>query len=333
MDTELLEFRIEQGFSSHSPNSQNSLKTTAAGRGTPAPGTLSPPAITLLKENNCSHYGKFYFSGLKKGQGITVANALRRVLLYDLFGIGLTKAKFQLRNSKSENVSGDSAAICTTPKLHEFSTVSGMKESVLELLIHLRSIIWVKPLDSFSLFRGKLTLHNVINLAGVAPLIHNNQSTDGMFILQAKHLLWGTKSQPGETGVSPLAVPLIVNPDQYLATFVPIQTKPGGGYSSSCFPNFEMDFELQAGNLDVQTDVLPNEFLVESGPFFPIQKVNYTVELEKNSTKSLKTGQSSSTECVFFEIWTDGSLHPQKALSEAFLILHNLFEPGFPPPS
>ena len=319
MDTELLEFRIEQGFSVQSSNSQNLIKNTAGGI---ASGTPSPAEIKLLKENNCSHYGKFYFSGLKKGQGITVANALRRVLLYDLFGIGLTKAKFQLRNSKSESLSGDPAAISTTLKLHEFSTVSGMKESILELLIHLRSIIWVKPLESFSTFSGKLILHDVIDSEERTPAVNNNPGKDGVFILQAKHLLWGTNSQAGEK-----SFPEIGNPDQYLASFVPIKANGAGLYSSS-FPNLELDFELQVGNLDVQTDTLPNEFLVESGPFFPIKKVNYTVELEKSSTKSLETGQSSSTECVFFEIWTDGSLHPQRALSEAFFILQNLFKPG-----
>ena len=320
MDTELLEFRIEEGFSPNSSNFQKSLKPTTFGS-----------TVTLLKENNCSHYGKFYFSGLQKGQGITVANALRRVLLYDIFGIGLTKAKFHLSTSQTvKNNTHDSVLGSNTPKLHEFSTVSGMKESILEFLIHLRSIIWTKPLVPFSIFRGKLNLHNVIN----STLDFNKtSSTQEVFILQAKHLLLNTNIGETKAEHNSSSSPQIVNPEQYLASFVPIKKSAHVENTSfkqslaTNYPDFEMDFELHNGNLNLHSELVPNEFLVESGPFFPIKKVNYTVELEKNATKNLSVGQNTSSECVFFEIWTDGSIHPQRALDEAFFILHNLFKP------
>lgn len=320
MDTELLEYRIEEGFSPNSSNSQNSLKPTTVGS-----------TVTLLKENNCSHYGKFYFSGLQKGQGITVANALRRVLLYDIFGIGLTKTKFHLGTSQTvKNNTDESVFGSNTLKLHEFSTVSGMKESILEFLIHLRSIIWTKPLVPFSSFSGKLNLHDVIN----STVEFNKTSpTQEVFILQAKHLLLNTNIGGTKAGSNLSTSPQIVNPEHYLASFVPIKKSAPVGKTSlkqslaANYPDFEMDFEVHNGNLNAQSELFPNEFLVESGPFFPIKKVNYTVELEKNATKNLSVGQNTSSECVFFEIWTDGSIHPQRALDEAFFILHTLFKP------
>ena len=75
-------------------------------------------------------YGKFYFSGLRKGQGITVANALRRVLLYDIQGIGITSLQF----SKNSNESG-------SVLYNEFSSIPRFRESVLEIGINISSIV------------------------------------------------------------------------------------------------------------------------------------------------------------------------------------------------
>lgn len=351
MDTELLEFRIEKNIGEilpfRAPNSQNiHVGPKVSGGASPAPpggnrGNLLAPA-TVLGNLGETYYGKFYFSGLKKGQGITVANALRRVLLYDIFGIGITKVKLKLNNLDDESKDRKQNLLHKT--IHEFSTISGMRESVLEFLMHLRSIIWTKPFESLSTFSGKLILKDVVQTFLDSPLTGDKTEC---FILQAKHLVeknelferlenqssqidqttpavgWGSLPPEGFAHLKVGNTPKIVNPEQYLATFVPIKTN----LNSLEFPNLEIEFELQAGNLSTQIDLSTNEFLVESCPFFPIKKVNYTVELEKNSTKQLRQ-TNSDTECVFFEIWTDGSIHPQKALADGFSILESLFKAG-----
>ena len=55
-------------------------------------------------------YGKFIFQPLDRGFGITLGNALRRVLLTSIPGAAIT-------NVKMDGV------------LHEFSTIKGIKES------------------------------------------------------------------------------------------------------------------------------------------------------------------------------------------------------------
>ena len=65
--------------------------------------------------------GKFEFRPLEPGYGLTVGNALRRVLLSSLEGFAITSVKI-------ENVE------------HEFSTIPGVVEDVTEIILNLKQI-------------------------------------------------------------------------------------------------------------------------------------------------------------------------------------------------
>nr|YP_009774558.1 alpha subunit of RNA polymerase [Aphanochaete elegans]QJA13749.1 alpha subunit of RNA polymerase [Aphanochaete elegans] len=73
-------------------------------------------------ENKRSFYGRFYIGPLEIGQGITLANALRRVLLSELKGLAITSVEI-------EGVS------------HEYSNILGVRESVLDILLNLKQIV------------------------------------------------------------------------------------------------------------------------------------------------------------------------------------------------
>lgn len=68
------------------------------------------------------HYGKFILQPLDQGQGITVGNALRRVLLSDLEGTAIVAVRIAGIN-------------------HEFSTIPGVREDVLEILLNLKEVV------------------------------------------------------------------------------------------------------------------------------------------------------------------------------------------------
>ena len=76
-------------------------------------------------ENNRSFYGCFYLGPFEPGQSITVANALRRTLLSQITGIAIV----------SVNI---------TNVLHEYSTLPGVKDSVLDILLNLKEIVLKK---------------------------------------------------------------------------------------------------------------------------------------------------------------------------------------------
>ena len=72
--------------------------------------------------------GKFEFRPLEPGYGLTVGNALRRVLLYSLEGFAITSVKL-------ENVE------------HEFSTISGVVEDVTEIILNLKQVRFKRQIE------------------------------------------------------------------------------------------------------------------------------------------------------------------------------------------
>lgn len=67
-------------------------------------------------------HGQFLINPLKPGQGITIGNQLRRILLSDLGGVAITAVR----------IAGVS---------HEFSTIPGVREDILEILLNLKGVV------------------------------------------------------------------------------------------------------------------------------------------------------------------------------------------------
>jgi DNA-directed RNA polymerase subunit alpha len=78
-----------------------------------------PDKVILLEADD--QYGKFEFRPLEPGYGITVGNALRRILLSSLEGFAITTVKI-------EGVD------------HEFSTITGVMEDITEVILNLKQI-------------------------------------------------------------------------------------------------------------------------------------------------------------------------------------------------
>ncbi len=88
---------------------------------------VMPEKVVMEKSKN--HYGKFLFRPLEPGYGITVGNALRRVLLSSLEGYAITTVKIP---------SGVE---------HEFSTVPGVTEDMVDLVLNLKAVRFRKVAD------------------------------------------------------------------------------------------------------------------------------------------------------------------------------------------
>lgn len=78
-----------------------------------------PDKVIMLEADN--FYGKFEFKPLEPGYGITVGNALRRVLLSSLEG-------FAISSIKIDGVK------------HEFDTITGVKEDVTNIILNLKQV-------------------------------------------------------------------------------------------------------------------------------------------------------------------------------------------------
>jgi DNA-directed RNA polymerase subunit alpha len=68
-------------------------------------------------------YGQFLINSLRPGQGVTIGNQLRRVLLADLSGKAIS-------------------AVRILGIRHEFSTIPGVREDILEIFLNLKGIVF-----------------------------------------------------------------------------------------------------------------------------------------------------------------------------------------------
>ncbi len=204
-------------------------------------------------------FGKFVMEPLDRGQGITVGNALRRVLLSNLQGTAITAVR----------ISGVT---------HEFTTVPGVREDVLDILLNMKDVV----LKSYSA------------QAQIGRLL-----IQGPVTVTAGHLDLPTEVE-------------VVNPSHYIATVAAGAT-------------LEMEFRVEAGvgyraverSYD-ETAAL--DFMQIDAIFMPVRKVNYSVE-------SARVGGSLDQDRLILDIWTNGSLTPQDAMSQAASILVTLFDP------
>ena len=89
---------------------------------------IFPSKFIWEKESYSANYGKLIVEPLEKGFGVTIGNTLRRILLSSIPGIAITGIKI-------EGVS------------HEFSTIKGVKEDVVEIILNLKQVA-LKPIIS-----------------------------------------------------------------------------------------------------------------------------------------------------------------------------------------
>jgi len=85
-----------------------------------------PDKVIMLEADD--RYGKFEFRPLEPGYGITVGNALRRILLSSLEGYAITSIKI-------DGVE------------HEFSTITGVIEDLTEMILNLKQVRFKKQID------------------------------------------------------------------------------------------------------------------------------------------------------------------------------------------
>jgi DNA-directed RNA polymerase subunit alpha len=87
-----------------------------------------PDKVIMVETDD--KYGKFEFRPLEPGYGITIGNALRRILLSSLEGYAITTVKIDKVD-------------------HEFATIKGVMEDVTEIILNLKQIRFKKEVEDF----------------------------------------------------------------------------------------------------------------------------------------------------------------------------------------
>ena len=124
------------------------------------------PQITVEK-NESEHYGKFVISPLERGYGITLGNALRRVLLSSMPGVAIV-------------------AMDVEGVTNEFMALEGVREDVTMIILNLKNVIFkISEEELFKVMPTALTdlYEIVVNKKGPGVLTAGDfECTDGLTV-------------------------------------------------------------------------------------------------------------------------------------------------------
>jgi DNA-directed RNA polymerase subunit alpha len=205
------------------------------------------------REAEARNYGKFVIGPLERGYGVTLGNALRRVLLSSLEGAAVTSIRI-------------------SDVLHEFSDIPGVREDVIQVMLQIKQL--------------RMILHDV----------------------ESAHLHLEIRGEGQVTGAD-IQMPAeveIVNPELYLFTVDDPKT------------NLEIEFTVEKGRgyspANERSGRLPIGELPVDAIYSPVKRVSWSVG-------SARVGQSTNYDRLILEIWTDGTVPPEKSLGAASKIL------------
>ena len=218
--------------------------------------TQVQPRIRVLTQDD--RYGKFVVEPLDKGYGHTLGASVRRVLLTSIEGVAITAVQVQ-------------------GVQHEFSTLPGVVEDMMEIVLNLKEIA-IKPLS------GRL---------------------EGPITARI--------DKQGEGRITGADVQLPTNL-QIVSPEKPIATMSRGD------ARFDAVLTIENGKGYVSSGMQERSKTIGTIPvdaiFSPVTRVNYFVE-------PTRVGQQTELDRLVFEIWTDGSVSPSVALSQASRIMQD----------
>lgn len=137
---------------------------------------IRPKFIEVDKDTRSNTYAKFIIKPLERGFGITMGNALRRVLLSSLQGAAITSIKI-------DGVQ------------HEFSSIPGVKEDVINMILNLKKI-------RLKLFESEATIK--LNVQGPCVVKAGDFETDGRVEILNPDLEIATLSDDGKINMEAL---------------------------------------------------------------------------------------------------------------------------------
>jgi DNA-directed RNA polymerase subunit alpha len=221
-------------------------------------GFQLPDTIVFDEEALSDTYGKLIAEPLERGFGTTLGNALRRVLLSSIEGAAVIAVKIP-------------------GALHEFSTIKGVKEDIIDVILNIKRL-------RFKMFAdGNKTA--ILKLRGPGEVKGSDIKEDASFE--------------------------VLTPEQLIATLDKDAT-------------FEAEMYIKKGKGYVPADLhkeegLPIDMIAVDSVFSPIKKVNFIVE-------QARVGRATDYDRLVMEIWTDGSIRPEKAVSQAASIIIEHFD-------
>jgi DNA-directed RNA polymerase subunit alpha len=211
------------------------------------------PEIRRVDAGDHFDYGQFYVEPLERGYGITLGNALRRVLLSSLPGSAVTSVRI-------EGV------------LHEFSVIPGVVEDVTDIVLNIKQLALRMYGDEPRVVR--------IDMEGPGTVTAADIITDAdVEVVNGRHVL--------------------------------AHLDEGGRLS------MEMTVERGRGYVPADKNKKPDQALgvvPVDALFSPVRRVNWRVD-------NTRVGHITDYDRLSLEVWTDGTMSPEEAVSVGAKIL------------
>ena len=221
-------------------------------------------------------YGKIFIEPLERGYGDTLGNALRRLLLSSIRGAAVT-------------------AVRIDGILHEFSTIKGVREDVIEILLNLKHI----PVKA-------KTENAEVNSEGFKILTLDSDDLPKDFFTRSENPgVITAKDMPWDADFEFFGDGKLCTLEPKSHVLMEIYVQQGVGYLSA-----ERERPAQPA--------LPVDAMLTDAIFSPVKRVNYTIQ-------PARVGQSIDYERLVLEVWTNGAVTPEDAVSEAARIAEDYF--------
>ena len=211
------------------------------------------------------NYGPFVIEPLERGFGLTIGNALRRVLLSSLPGASVFAVEIEGAR-------------------HEFTALPGVEEDVTTIILNLKDL--------------------VLKIDGQDDSRNENKT------------LTISKEGPAVVTAGDISTPYgveVINKDLVIAHLT-----EGGKLSMRLHVRNGRGFVTGEQNKVLRPN-LPLGYIATDSNYSPVTKANYTVD-------STRVGHDSRYDQLVLEVWTDGSITPQEAVSLSAKILIDHFE-------
>jgi len=119
--------------------------------------------IKIKVEDLSDNYGKFIIEPLEKGYGVTLGNSLRRTLLSSMWGAAATAIRI-------EGIT------------HEFDTIPGVKEDVIEIILNIKELVVKMFTDEPQILKLKVKSKKNVTAADITPNINVEILNPGLTI-------------------------------------------------------------------------------------------------------------------------------------------------------
>lgn len=214
---------------------------------------MEQPAIECVERSQDGTYGRFVVEPLERGYGITLGNALRRVLLSSLEGGAVTTV----------HIDG---------VLHEFATIPGVREDVTDIVLNIKRLALLVHSDAPQVIRIEV---------------------EGEREVTAGDIICGPDVE-------------VLNPELHIA-----QLDRSGRLV------MEMTVAVGRGYRSADENKAPDApigIIAIDSLFNPVKRVKYEVT-------DTRVGQITDYDRLTLDLWTNGAVTPEDAVSKAAKIL------------